>query len=320
MTQTTQRRKCGPVAINRGPRRGPAGGFTLVEMVVVLAVLAVLMAIIVPTYQAMAAQNRRSMCAANMKAIGQALALFRDDYGCFPPDATEFVWTEEALEQYRSDYGADPPGDSSVATLVGAAYDPDGNRIDTGVRGMGLFTLYYLGAYAPALPPDTSEPRLTSELRAELEADREGLNGLPWFRGSGYLTKLETFHCPSNNTELQDEDLVLRDQLPYLGGWNNYDVYYRRNFWAENRRPGPDDDNRNLFQPYPPADTVVTWCPHHRTSGAPSGPGVPRTPNPGDQDLVLFADGTVRRMTSQKLNRMFEQPPSGAGWPEGPIM
>jgi len=35
---------------------------------------------------------------------------------------------------------------------------------------------------------------------------------------------------------------------------------------------------------------------------------------------VLFVDGTVRRMAAQGENRMYQEPSTGAGWPEGPIM
>jgi hypothetical protein len=79
-------------------------------------------------------------------------------------------------------------------------------------------------------------------------------------------------------------------------------------------------DNRNLFQPYPPADTVVTWCPYHRKSSVPAFPGIAVDPVPGDQDMVLFADGSVRRMTSDRRNRMYQEPAPGVGWPTGPIM
>jgi type II secretory pathway pseudopilin PulG len=299
-------------------------------LLVVIAIIAALMAIIVPSYRTLSEQNNRASCAAKLKAIGQGLALFREDYKCFPPDATEFLWTEEALAQYREAYGADPPGDSSPATLIGAAYDEAGNPINTGVRGLGLLTLYYLGAYSAAPPPPSSDPRLLDNpdsldpvyrnLRSSLEASGKGLNGLLWFRGSGYITELDTFHCPANETKLYEYDLVERDRLPYIGGWNSYDIYYRRNFWHPGRPIPGVTDNRNLFQPYPPADTVVTWCPHHRSSHASSGPGVPSDLQPGDQDLVLFADGSVRRMVSQRLNQMYREPAAGAGWPEGPIM
>ncbi len=305
-------------------------GFTLVELLVVIAVIVAIMAIVVPSYRAMAANNRRASCAANMKSLGQGLALFREDYQCFPPDATEHLWTLEAVSEYRTLYGVEPPGDRSIGTLIGAAYHPDGTLFETGVRGLGLFTLYYLGAYSAQPPPVSSDSRIRDYsgssdpsleyLRSNLERSGRGLNGLSWFRGSGYITEMDTYHCPGNEAELFPEDLVLRARLPYLRGWNNYDVFYRRNFWHPGAPIPGVTDRRNLFDPYPPADTVVTWCPHHRSSSPPSGPGVQSLPNPGDQDLVLFVDGTVRRMATQQQNRMYQEPSPGAGWPEGPIM
>jgi len=289
---------------------GRSAAFTLVEMLVVVAILITLMAIIVPSYQVMAARNRGAACAANLKAIGQALALFREDYQRFPPDATEFLVVPLDWNNIEQN-----PGDP-----VTAVYDSVGNPVDTGVRGLGLYTLYYLGAYSAVLPPLTVEPRIGDELRATLPTKRQGLNGLLWFRGAGYIDELSTFHCPTNETELNENDLQNRAQLPYLRGWNNYDMYYRRNFWHTGKPISGLTDNRNLFRPYPPADTVVTWCPYHRNSAVPAFPGMAADPAPGDHDLVLFADGSVRRMTSDRLNQMYREPAPGTGWPQGPIM
>jgi len=316
-----------PGRVSDSARQRGAGGFTVVELLVVIGIMAIMMAIIVPSYNAMSAQHRRSSCAVNLKAIGQGLALFREDYQCYPPDATENLWTEEALQQYRELYGVDPPGDHSVGTLVGAAYHPDGRPFETGVKGLGLFTLYYVGAYSAQLPPATSDWRLYDDefdtslprLRASLQRSGQGLNGLDWFKGSGYITKLGVYHCPANGALLTDSDLGERAMLPYLRKWNSYDVYYRRNFWGGGA-PTAATDNRNLFEPYPPADTVVTWCAYHRDTAAPAGPGVPTEIRPGDEDIVLFADGSVRRAPAQRENTMYKEPTTGGAWPEGPIM
>ncbi len=293
-------------------RRAHAIGFTLVEMLIVVAILIVLMAIVVPSYNVLAAQNRRASCAANMKAIGQALALFREDYGCFPPDATEFL-------PRPTFSNPDDPG-QGTGDVVTAVYDSEGNPVKSGVRGLGLYTLYYLGAYSATLPPQSVEPRIRHKLRMQLAAQGHGLNGLSWFRGGGYIDELSTFHCPANETELDELALQDRSRLPYLDGWNNYDMYYRRNFWHPGRPAGGPWNTRHLFQSYPPADTVVTWCPYHRHSAPPSGPGLTGEIFPGDQDIVLFADGSVRRMASQPSNKMYQEPPAASGWPQGPIM
>ncbi len=94
---------------------------------VTIGVIAILTAIVVPSFMGYAEQNRRTTCIANLKAIGQALAIFHDDYGCYPPDATEYLWTPEAVKEYERIYKQSPPTDYRLGTLTGAAYDPSGN-------------------------------------------------------------------------------------------------------------------------------------------------------------------------------------------------
>ncbi len=317
-----------------GGRPRPAAGFTLIEMMVVIAIMAMLAAIVVPSYRAAQRHHRRNSCAANLKALGQALAIFRDEYGCYPPDATEFLWTEEAVQAYRDQYGTDPPGDHSLASPLGAAYRPDGTPFDTGVRGMGLYTLYYLGAYAEQLPPHSLEPRLydaSGQLKPGVDPDK-GLSQFDWFKGSGYITRLKTFHCPANDVALDESVLSQRESdgqagAPYFNRsdnpaavedeyrWGNYDQFYRRNHW-----PAGVYDSRNLLQPYPPVDTVVTWCPFHRSAKPPAWPGVAAAVNPGDMDLVLFVDGSVRRVVASPDNRPFADVSGDFGYPREPIM
>ena len=310
-------------------------GFTLIELMVVIAIMMILIALIVPSYKAMSAQNERNTCAANLKAIGQALALFREDYGCYPPDMTEFLPLPDDPNKLVPDAGPEP------ADSIHAAYDDKGDPIDTGLRGRGLYTLFFLGAYSMTLPPASLEPlgRIGSDLRTRIASQRQGLNAFKWYHSAGYITDFKIFHCPANPATL-DQNTLARNLdpnndvagIPTLGGWNNYDLYYRRNYWDPNRYhvwdPAPmrlpevngQVESRHLFQPYPPADTVITWCPYHRHAGAPAGPGVAGDVTAGDKDFVLFADGSVHRMTARQDNRIFEEPKNDAGWPAGPIM
>jgi len=300
-------------------------GFTLIEIMIVISIMIILVALVIPGYKVMSAQNQRNICAANLKAIGQALALFREDYQCYPPDVTEYL----VLPQDPNNINGSPgPADS-----IQAAYDANGIPVNTGIRGRGLYTLYYLGAYSMTLPPTTleAEKRLGSTLRGVIAAQREGLNAFKWYRSGGYITDPKVFHCPANPAGLNDDDLTRNvdpaqqvSGVPTLGGWNNYDVYYRRNFWNPGTRILPITngvlENRHLLQPYPPSDTPVTWCAHHRKAGAPNGPGVEGKVSAGDKDLVLFADGSVHRMASRADGQLYREPPNNPGWPAGPIM
>jgi len=68
-------------------RRGPAGsnGFTLVELLVVISIIALLMAILMPALSRVKESAREIKCRANLKQIGLVvLALYLDD--------SDFVW------------------------------------------------------------------------------------------------------------------------------------------------------------------------------------------------------------------------------------
>ncbi len=67
-------RRCGRPAPGRG-------GFTLTDIVVCMAIVAVLLAILFPTFGRAKEASRRVVCASNQRQIGLALAMYADDFG-----------------------------------------------------------------------------------------------------------------------------------------------------------------------------------------------------------------------------------------------
>lgn len=67
---------------NREIRR-PA--FTLVELLVVVAIAAILAAILFPVFARVRAEARRTACISNLRQIGMALGMYREDYEELPP-------------------------------------------------------------------------------------------------------------------------------------------------------------------------------------------------------------------------------------------
>jgi prepilin-type N-terminal cleavage/methylation domain-containing protein len=72
-------------------QRGRAAGFTLVEILVVLAIAVLLAGILIPAYMRLSRNQAQGTCINNLREIGVALAQYREDFGVYPAaPATEF--------------------------------------------------------------------------------------------------------------------------------------------------------------------------------------------------------------------------------------
>ncbi len=75
-------------------RRVTRSGYTLLDLVVAISVIAILLVLLIPAVQSVRETSRRTQCAANLKNIGSALESYASAHRAYPGGST---WREDLL-------------------------------------------------------------------------------------------------------------------------------------------------------------------------------------------------------------------------------
>lgn len=81
-----------------GARKGRKGGFTLVELLIVIAIIGLLISLMVPSLTGARESARALQCSTNMGAIGQGLQMYADGYRDYMPASTQSRVTNNYID------------------------------------------------------------------------------------------------------------------------------------------------------------------------------------------------------------------------------
>lgn len=127
-------------------------GFTLIELMIVIAIIAILAAILVPNFIRARAQGQVTSCKSNLKNIGTACEMYAtDNGGRYPKNLTDL--TKEANGQQA--YMKSLPKCPSAGTMT-YAYSYRANP--------DVYTMYCSGSNHTAAGCDADYPKFTATM------------------------------------------------------------------------------------------------------------------------------------------------------------
>lgn len=111
--------------------RRPRVGFTLIELMVVLALVGALLSIALPRYVTSVNRSAEVVLRQNLKAIRQAIDQYYGDRGAYPRSLNELV-----QRGYLDQYPVDPVLDSRERWLLELAPDGGITNVRSGAEGV----------------------------------------------------------------------------------------------------------------------------------------------------------------------------------------
>ena len=204
----------------RTPKTALRVGFTLIEVLVVAAIIALLVAILLPTLRRARGVARQTVCLSNIRSIGQAFSMYRSDYDGWLPvgPANRLAW-----QGSNPDY----PDQVKVFNAPGPHRKPvPWTNCHYGGRRAAVVHHYDPEKLGTQSEPETGRRPLTRYL----------------YKRIGLDSRTPQFECPSDpgvEREIWEHGLSPSKPIHEICG----NSYYT-NPWGKWSKPGPDGGTR----------------------------------------------------------------------------
>lgn len=284
-------------------------GFTLLELLTVIAIIAVLAAITFPVFARAREQAYRSSDITNMNSIRSALQLYRADQGAYPPRLLGYVTGYSNLAPSAGDI---VPADKVVGALFPKRVDSVRTFQPSPVRpGTGSLETEFGTAVWPHVGDDaygsaTAGQRLQRYSWKDGNVQRcVGIDEQRRFDPTASLpltTDALFYRLSGYDAATVATDAGQVNELRYTLNWSGWSTPADPCNPLANEQGSGGDEPRQLIYNDPPETTVVTWNSYYRSVDAATG-----VPNTGKNDIVLFLGGAARPYDSRTVYNLAYQ-------------